>query len=117
MTPDEADQVLATMCAAWPASAVPAATAIVWYDHLRDITPAEGLEAARRVIDQDDRFPSFARYRSVARVVRREHEARSARERGLPAPPRDRDLDRKGQEWARSLRAALQGGGGGGGVG
>lgn len=44
----------------------------VWYDHLRDIEAEVGVETARRIVESDKDWPSFARFREVAKIVGRD---------------------------------------------
>lgn len=52
----------------------------VWYDHMREVKADDGAEAARRIVESDTDWPSFARFRQVAKVVERENGP------SLPAP-------------------------------
>lgn len=87
MKPEDADRVLAHLAAAWPHVDLPGATALAWYDHMRDIPAEVGTEAARRIVNDDDRFPTVHRFRDIAAAVRRQLEAKAAATRGLPSPP------------------------------
>lgn len=110
MTPDQADRVLAHLAAAWPQVNLPGPTALAWYDHLRDIPAQAGEEAARRIVAEDERFPSMARFRAVAMDVRRRMEARAARDRGLPPPPLTDEERASRRELLRQIKTRHFGG-------
>jgi hypothetical protein len=110
MNADQADRVLAALCAAWPEIEITAPTAMTWYDHLADIPEPAGMEAVRRIVASDRYFPRVSRFREVALAARRDLESQHARERGLPEPPLTEADSQRNLAALRALRSQLTGG-------
>jgi hypothetical protein len=62
MTERELTEALALMGASWPHTPVSAELAAVWFSELRTQPDGVAVQAARRVLRTEDRFPSMARF-------------------------------------------------------
>ena len=62
--------VLGLFSAAYPQTAISEATALLWADELAEIDPDQGLAAARRIVREDQRFPTIARMLEMVKACK-----------------------------------------------
>lgn len=84
MTHADALKVLAVLTAAFPRYDLPRETAQLWLAVLTDLHVQDAEPAAKDVVNQDEWFPTIARFRQLVAAHRRARETRAAETRGLP---------------------------------
>jgi hypothetical protein len=86
MNATETAAVLAYFAAAWPDKDFPTQTVDVWVDACADLDPIAANTAMRRMVKQENWFPTIARFRAA--VAAEEHAQRNqfAARAGLPSP-------------------------------
>lgn len=116
MTPDQGTRILAALTAVWPNAfgrdGMSEPTVRAWLDNLRDLSFEASEEAVKRVAAEDDRFPSYSRFRGVAKDEERRMEARAQRERlerALPPAPMPPDIRERGRREVQAIKEKLRG--------
>ena len=101
MTPAETVQVLRYLSTGWPYIEIDEARHVLWIDQLSDLDAADVGDAAKRIVRDDDRFPTVARVREVTRAIARSRPQPAA----LPMPRTDTDV---AKAHIADARAALE---------
>lgn len=110
MDVNEARWIVAEIERRWPSSSMPETTAQLWIEELQSLPILGATCALSLLFAEDDKRPSFARFRQVAldeqRDADRDH--RQDRERELPLARRDEQVPAEiVGAWLRMLRAHL----------
>lgn len=84
MTHAESLKVLAVLTAAFPRYDLPRETAQLWLAVLSNFHAKDAEAAAMDVVNQDEWFPTIARFRQLVAAHRRARELRASETRGLP---------------------------------
>lgn len=88
MNAAEARAVLRTLQAAFPRPAMGRETVDLWINHLADIDPDDGLDAAGLLAEAADRMPSLAELRKTAIGLGKRQRELDASHAPLPAEER-----------------------------
>lgn len=70
MNRQEVATILGLFSAAYPQTTITEAMGLLWVEELANIEPEHGLAAARRIVREDQRFPSIARMLEMVKACK-----------------------------------------------